>query len=98
MDDMDKPEDEKKKNPDETVMVLPYATSGEPPITIGRIVHFAAHENDEVVPRAAVVVHVWSATCCNLAVFDGKGQTFTAYSVTKGSPAQPGTWSYPPRA
>jgi hypothetical protein len=46
--------------------------------TIGRIVWFypRGHKAGEQ-PLAAIVAHVWSDTCVNLAIFDANGQPYT---------------------
>ena len=69
----------------------------DPPATVGRIVHYHTTSGDEQKVYAALVVHVWTPSCVNLAVFDEKGQTFTVYSASKGGAEQAGTWSYPSR-
>lgn len=66
----------------------------DPKPSIGRIVHFGT-ECD-----AAIVVHVWSETCINLAVFDhnGVGQT-SRTSVVKAEGETTGaySWHWPER-
>lgn len=58
--------------------------------TIGRVVWFwpdIKNENNQ--PLAAVVAHVWSDTCVNLAVFDANGFASSRTSVLlhqEGSP------------
>lgn len=48
--------------------------------TVGRVVWFfpsgKSHENGDQ-PQAALVTHVWSDTCVNLAVFDSNGRPMT---------------------
>lgn len=63
--------------------------------SLGRIVIYYAHINDGIEPRAALVCHVWSGNCVNLAVFDHNGTSFPVYSATKGGSGQPGTWDWP---
>lgn len=50
--------------------------------TIGRVVWFhpAGSSNDDQ-PLAAIVAHVWSDTCVNLAVFDANGIASNQTSV-----------------
>lgn len=52
------------------------------PPTVGRIVHFydADHAPGSS-EQAAIVCHVWSDTCVNLAVFDHNGNHFSHTSV-----------------
>jgi len=45
--------------------------------TVGRIVHFyrdSAAFHDGNPPQAAIIAHVWTDTCVNLAIFDGNGK------------------------
>lgn len=59
--------------------------------TIGRIVWYRAYESDDFAGAAesrtggqacaAIVTHVWSDTCVNLAVFDANGGTHSRTSV-----------------
>lgn len=83
---------------DENQVLPPVApTPQETPISLGRVVLYYAHVNDGIIPHVAHVVHVWGTNCVNLDVIDGNGSHYTAYSVTKGGPSQPGTWAFPPR-
>jgi hypothetical protein len=56
--------------------------------TVGRVVWFhpSASESDPAFAPApicaAIVAHVWSDTCVNLAVFDANGQSHSKTSVT----------------
>lgn len=65
----------------------------EPPVTVGRIVHFTQHEGED--PHAALVVKVWGPNMVNLDVVDPSGHHYTAQSVSKGT--GPGQWRYPAR-
>lgn len=56
--------------------------------TVGRVVHFFPATSDDLFPHgccgtplAAIIVHVWSDTCVNLAVFDGGAHQHTRTSV-----------------
>lgn len=54
--------------------------------TVGRIVWYHPAKADPGPnpgdqPLAAIVTHVWSDTCINLAVFDANGQTYNRTSV-----------------
>lgn len=55
--------------------------------TIGRVVWYRPGPTDDLVgndggqPLAAIVAHVWSDTCVNLAVFDANGQAHNRTSV-----------------
>jgi hypothetical protein len=43
--------------------------------TIGRVVwYYPPHHTPGDQPLAAIVAHVWSDTCVNLAIFDGNGR------------------------
>lgn len=48
--------------------------------TVGRVVWFY-DEPDQDQPKAAIVAHVWSDTCVNLAVFDANGVSSSVTSV-----------------
>lgn len=45
--------------------------------TVGRVVLFypRGHQPNEQ-PHAAIIAHVWSDTCVNLAIFDANGQPY----------------------
>ena len=61
--------------------------------TIGRIVHYvvgSAH-------HAAVIAHVFTETCVNLAVFDFNGTPYSRTSVAYSEEAQDGSWHWPER-
>lgn len=49
--------------------------------TIGRVVWFWPGLANEGQPQAAIVAHVWSDTCVNLAVFDANGNASGRTSV-----------------
>jgi hypothetical protein len=50
--------------------------------TIGRVVWFHPESSTEAEqPYAAIVAHVWSDTCVNLAVFDSNGNVSSHTSV-----------------
>ncbi len=50
--------------------------------SIGRVVWFhPLGSNIEEQPQAAIVAHVWSDTCVNLAVFDSNGVPYSQTSV-----------------
>lgn len=54
--------------------------------TIGRVVWFTPENSDVLKPRdhqplAAIIAHVWSDTCVNLAVFDSNGVSHNRTSV-----------------
>lgn len=50
--------------------------------TVGRVVWFWPGRKDESLqPQAAIVVHVWSETCVNLAVFDANGVASSHTSI-----------------
>lgn len=55
--------------------------------TVGRVVWYWPGPTDSIVgndgsqPLAAMIAHVWSDTCVNLAVFDGNGVGFNRTSV-----------------
>ncbi len=65
--------------------------------TVGRIVHYNEHVMGDVVPRAAIVIRVWTGTCVNLKVFTEDGDHVRT-SVTMSEDGTPGTWSWPPRS
>ncbi len=50
--------------------------------TVGRVVWFySENHEDGKQPQAALVCHVWSDTCVNLAVFDANGVATNKTSV-----------------
>ena len=54
--------------------------------TVGRVVWFTPAAGDELKPNghqplAAIIAHVWSDTCVNLAVFDANGANHSRTSV-----------------
>jgi hypothetical protein len=50
--------------------------------TIGRVVWFhPAGSSPEEQPNAAIIAHVWSDTCVNLAIFDANGAASNQTSV-----------------
>lgn len=50
--------------------------------TIGRVVWYHPVSSTEAEqPYAAIIAHVWSDTCINLAVFDSNGAAFNQTSV-----------------
>lgn len=70
--------------------------------TVGRVVWYypAGHHGDNQ-PLAALVAHVWSDTCVNLAIFDANGSPFVApptsvLLIQEGNPVPTGgnycTW------
>lgn len=67
--------------------------------TIGRIVHYWVVDSyGNIVPRAAIITHVWADTCVNLHVFaDGSfgGEDYKPTSVCEGN--IPLSWSWPER-
>lgn len=67
-------------------------------LSVGRIVHYFEDGtfNVYVEPRAAIVVYVWSDTCCNLVWYDNNGVSFPKYSVTPRDMYNNG-WSWPER-
>jgi len=45
--------------------------------TVGRVVwYYPAGRKPHEQPQAALVAHVWSDTCVNLAIFDDNGQPY----------------------
>lgn len=56
---------------------------------VGQPMHYFEHKGDE--PLAAIVVHVWSATIVNLAIFDRRGNPITdpATSIRLADPDDP---------
>ena len=69
--------------------------------TVGRIVHYwVVDPYGNVVPRAAIITHVWSDECVNLHVFgDGTfgGEDQKITSVVKTEANNPMSWSWPER-
>lgn len=70
--------------------------------TVGRVVWYypKGHTNGEQ-PHAAIIAHVWSDTCVNLAIFDANGQPYppgktSILLVQEGAPIPTGgdycTW------
>ena len=55
--------------------------------TVGRVVHYVPHLNDAVAkspndqPHVALIAHVWTDECVNLAVFDSNGLPYQRTSV-----------------
>ena len=52
--------------------------------TVGRIVYYypsAQTPWHNFAPLAAIITHVWSDTCVNLAIFDANGNPFSSTSV-----------------
>lgn len=67
-----------------------------PTPTVGRVVHYVDHVTGK--HFAAVIVHVWSDTCVNLAVFDSNGNLNPKTSVTLDeATAANFTWHWPER-
>lgn len=49
--------------------------------TVGRVVHFypaAGEKYHKEAPLTALIAHVWSDTCVNLAIFDPHGRPFNS--------------------
>ena len=92
--------------PSVPIVVAPAAVRSQVP-TVGRIVHFHEYADVEclhTVHRAALIVHVWSATCVNLVVYgqNGDPKLITSASIStaesvahRGTAA--GTWAWPER-
>ena len=63
--------------------------------TVGRVLWFWRHGKTQVdageQPEAAIIAHVWSDTCVNLAVFDGNGvaTNFTSVPLIQAGDAKP---------
>ena len=54
--------------------------------TVGRVVLFTPHKSDDIARHgggklAAVIAHVWTKDCVNLAVFDSNGVSHSRTSV-----------------
>ncbi len=54
--------------------------------TVGRVVHFYRDHGAD--PQAAIIAHVWSDTCVNLAIFDNNGKPYLN-PPTPVTPVQP---------
>ncbi len=62
--------------------------------SVGRIVHF----DQDGQKLAAIITHVWSDTCVNLAVFDGSGNASGKTSVLAADAGgTSGCWMWPER-
>lgn len=66
--------------------------------TVGRILHYFS--NPGALPKAAIVVHVWSETMVNLTVFDQDGQPMpkTGVQLLSSAPVAGPFCAWPPRA
>jgi len=78
------------------------APAGDPPITVGRIVHYHEYTDtacESIAHRAAIVTAAWGPECCNLLVIGERGDCYPRTSVMRSSGyGVGGAWSYPPRA
>lgn len=64
--------------------------------SVGRVVHYVSSLGQH---WAAIITHVWSDSCVNLAVFDSNGVASNATSVCYDGDALPPayTWHWPER-
>jgi hypothetical protein len=68
-------------------MIEPFSRQqekGTPMIkpTVGRVVWYRPNGAIDKQPHAALITHVWSENCVNLAIFDSDGHPYQRTSVT----------------